>query len=254
MYNEEENIRPAINMARRGVRAAAANGEIGDYELVVVDDASTDATASIADELRAAEPRVRVVHHPTNRKLGGALKTGYAVGDRRPRPLHRRRPALRHGRARQGAAHAAHLRGRHRQRLPLRPHGRGLPARACTRYIYNHMVRVIFGVRIRDVNFAFKLLPPAMFDQVELKSEGSFIDAELIIRAPPAGYRIIQFGVDYFPRTRGDSTLASSGRDRQDRQGDVDAASGAASDPPARSRARSVACSVRVGRTVLPKS
>src|SRR5690606_3564180 len=70
-------------------------------------------------------------------------------------------------------------------------------------------VRFGFGVRIRDVNFAFKLCRRRVLDAVELRSEGSFIDAELIIRAHRRGFKIVQFGVDYFPRTRGVSTLSS---------------------------------------------
>jgi hypothetical protein len=69
----------------------------------------------------------------------------------------------------------------------------------------------MFGVKVRDVNFAGKLVRRRVFDHVELASEGSFIDAELIVRASKLGYKVVQVGVDYFPRTRGDSTLAAPG-------------------------------------------
>ena len=74
---------------------------------------------------------------------------------------------------------------------------------------YNGMVRLLFGVKMRDINFAFKLCRGSLFREFELKSEGSFIDAELVIRAKNLGKNVIQFGVDYFPRTRGVSTLSS---------------------------------------------
>ena len=77
-------------------------------------------------------------------------------------------------------------------------------------FFYNFLIRRLFGVRMRDINFAFKLCRRSIFDHVQLVSEGSFIDAELIIRAKKLGFDVIQFGVDYFPRTRGESTLASS--------------------------------------------
>ncbi len=60
------------------------------------------------------------------------------------------------------------------------------------------------------MNFSFKLCRRSVFDHVELKSEGSFIDVELLARAQRLGYEIVQFGVDYFPRTRGISTLSSN--------------------------------------------
>jgi hypothetical protein len=75
--------------------------------------------------------------------------------------------------------------------------------------LYNLLVRVLFGVRMRDVNFAFKVVRRHVFRDIALKSEGSFIDAELVVRAKKLGYSIFQFGVDYFPRTRGVSTLSS---------------------------------------------
>jgi hypothetical protein len=76
-------------------------------------------------------------------------------------------------------------------------------------FFYNMLVRVLFGVRMRDINFAFKICRTRIFEHVTLKSEGSFIDAELMVRAKKLGYTVIQFGTDYFPRTRGVSTLSS---------------------------------------------
>jgi chitin disaccharide deacetylase len=84
------------------------------------------------------------------------------------------------------------------------------PRRAVYSFAYNHLIRWAFGIRVRDINFAFKLVRRSVLDSVQLKSEGSFIDAELLIRAERKGFRIVQFGVDFFPRTRGVSTLSSS--------------------------------------------
>jgi hypothetical protein len=77
-------------------------------------------------------------------------------------------------------------------------------------FIYNLLIRTLFDVKARDINFAFKLCRARIFEHVELRSEGSFIDAELVIRSTRLGYEMLQFGVDYFPRTRGVSTLSSS--------------------------------------------
>ncbi len=68
---------------------------------------------------------------------------------------------------------------------------------------------MLFGIHIKDVNFSFKAVHRRILESIELKSDGSFIDAELVVKAMKRGFRVFQFGVDYFPRTRGISTLAS---------------------------------------------
>ncbi len=209
MWNEESSILLAVDAAREAVDALIAAGDIDEYEIVIVDDASTDATPMMADALAADDPHVTVIHHPANKGLGGSIKTGLAgaTGDlvlytdadlpcdlleSLTRAVRLLRiygadivSAYRHDRTAEG------------------------PRRAVYTFAYNSLIRVGFGLRVRDVNFAFKLVRRRVLDQVAVSSEGSFIDAELLIRAHRAGFHIIQFGVDYFPRTRGVSTLSS---------------------------------------------
>jgi len=165
-------------------------------------------TPELADALAAADPHVRVVHHPVNRKLGGSMKTGFAAatGDLvlysdadLPFDMTEVRRAVRLLRMYEAEVVSAYRHDRT---------GEGA-SRAVYTFFYNVLIRRLFGVRMRDINFAFKLCRRRIFEHVELKSEGSFIDAELIIRTKKLGFDVIQFGVDYFPRTRGVSTLAS---------------------------------------------
>ena len=96
-YNDSGTIASMV------IRAVQAASELTpDYEVIVVNDGSSDATAEIADELARTYPHVRVVHHPKNRGYGGALQTGIPLGDQGADLLHRRRRAVRPGRA--GAA------------------------------------------------------------------------------------------------------------------------------------------------------
>ncbi|HET7434780.1 MAG TPA: hypothetical protein VFN10_08715, partial [Thermoanaerobaculia bacterium] len=78
-------------------------------------------------------------------------------------------------------------------------------------YFYNTLIGVLFGWPHRDINFSFKLMKREVLDAIDLKSEGSLIDAELIVKAKNRGFAIQQIGIDYFPRIRGTSHLSSFG-------------------------------------------
>ena len=208
MWNEEAYIERAVGYAKIECEALLARGEILDYELIIGDDTSTDRTPELADALAAADPRVLVVHHPVNRKLGGSMKTGFATatGDLilysdadLPFDMAQVSQAVRLMRLYEADIVSAY-------RLDRTGEG---ALRAVYTFFYNVLIRRLFGVRMRDINFAFKLCRSRIFEHITLQSEGSFIDAELIIRTRKLGYDVIQFGVDYFPRTRGESTLAS---------------------------------------------
>lgn len=208
MWNEELYIGKALRASKEVCEQLVADGEVLDYELIVVDDASTDATGRLADGYADADPHVRVIHHARNRKLGGSIKSGFAAatGDLvlytdadLPFEMIELLRAVRVLRTYEADVVSAY-------RLDRTGEG---PRRAVYSWIYNWLVQLTFGTRLRDVNFAFKLVRRRVLDHVVLRSEGSFIDAELVIRAQRSGFSIVQIGVDYFPRTRGVSTLSS---------------------------------------------
>jgi len=208
MWNEEEMIERTVGAALEIGDELVQAQRIGEYEVLLVDDASTDATAAIAERLAGTHPQVRVVHHSVNRKLGGAIRTGLAEakGDLvlytdadMPFDLTQLHKALRLAEIYDADIVSAYRHDRT---------GEGA-RRAVYSHVYNALARVALGLHLRDVNFAFKLIRRRVLDHLELRSEGSFIDVELLAKSQRLGFHVIQFGVDYFPRARGTSTLSS---------------------------------------------
>jgi hypothetical protein len=78
-------------------------------------------------------------------------------------------------------------------------------------YAYNWLVRIVFGISCKDVNFSFKLVRRQALRDMHLQADGSFIDAEMMVKALRRGLIIRQIGVDYFKRQHGQSHLSSPG-------------------------------------------
>ena len=210
-YNEAEGVASAIATAVEAARAAAESGAVTGWEIVVVDDGSADATADIVAQAASDDPTVRLVCHPVNKGLGAAIRSGlaaatgdivlYTDADLPCDLVQDLGKALRLMRVYDADVVAAYRHDRTSEG----------PRRAVYSVLYNFMVRTAFSLRVRDVNFAFKLMRRHVVDALDLTSEGSFIDVELLVQAQRRDFKIIQFGVDYFPRTRGISTLSSAG-------------------------------------------
>ena len=203
MYNEELNIEHAVAAARRSLETHA-----GDWEIVIVDDASTDSSARIVTRLAADDPHVRVLRHEKNRKLGGTLRTGFAAATKDlvfymdadipfdPDVLGRAMRAM--------ELTGADMIAAYRHDRTMEGFKRGVYT-----LVYNGLIGVLFGWPHRDINFSFKLMKRSVLQAIELRSEGSLIDAELVVKARNRGFTIQQIGIDYFPRTRGQSHLGS---------------------------------------------
>jgi glycosyltransferase involved in cell wall biosynthesis len=203
MFNEEANIGHAID---RAVDAFERHGL--EWEIVVVDDASTDDCAAIVAGLSSRDPRIRLLRHEKNRKLGGTIRTGFAAV-RNDLVLYMDADLpfdpFEVGRAIRAmdVTHADMIAGYRFDRTT-----EGFK-RTVYSYFYNMLIGVLFGWPHRDINFSFKLATREVIEAIDLKSEGSLIDAELIVKANNLGFVIQQLGLDYFPRTRGASTLSS---------------------------------------------
>ncbi len=203
MFNEELNIEHAIDAA-----VASLEKYTAEYEILIVDDASTDNSPSLVARRAAANPRIRVIRHETNRKLGGSLKSGFAAASMElvlymdadlpfdPDVINR-------------AVRAMYLTGA--DVIAGYRHDRTMEGlrRTIYSYLYNALIGILFGWPHRDINFSFKLMKREVLEAIELKSEGSLIDAELIVKAKNHGFAIQQIGLDYFPRIRGTSSLSS---------------------------------------------
>jgi glycosyltransferase involved in cell wall biosynthesis len=203
MFNEERSLPHLLDVA-----VDALPRHTPDWEIVLVDDASADGTAAVAAGRAESEPRIRIVRHETNRGLGGALKSGFAAASKEwvlysdcdlPWDLDETGRLFR----------AAELTGagvvsgyRHDRT------GEGV-LRTVYSFLYNGLVHLAFDFPIRDVNFSCKLMRRSLLAGLPLESEGSFIDGELLVRLRNEGVLIQQVGLDYFPRTRGVSTLSS---------------------------------------------
>ena len=201
MYNEALNIEAMVEMIRREGAPL-----LEDYEVVIVDDASTDGSGELADRMAREDPRVRVVHHPVNRRLGASIRSGFAAA-RLPYVLYSDSDL---------PVDFACLKWVLPKVTPevdlLIGYRLGRAEgirRAIMSFTYNRMIRLLFGLRVRDVNFAFKLFRRDLLERLDLRSEGSFIDAEILLEARRVGSRPVQVGLEYHVRQAGVSHLSS---------------------------------------------
>jgi glycosyltransferase involved in cell wall biosynthesis len=196
-FDEAGNIAAAI---RNAGGAGAMTG--GAYEIVVVDDGSTDGSARIAAGLAAVDPHVRVLVHPHNRGYGDALRTGIAAARMEwvllmDADLQFDVLDLADFLPLAGSADA--LWGRRIQRQDTL--GRRASAAA-----WNGLMHALFHVPVRDVDCGFKLIRRDLLQDIRLESTGAMISTELAVRCRAAGARFAEVGVPHHPRLSGRET------------------------------------------------
>jgi glycosyltransferase involved in cell wall biosynthesis len=199
-FNEEDNVEKLLNNMLEFIPKIS-----GDYEIIIVDDGSTDATAEIALQLAASHPQIRVIRHKENKGYGAALRTGFENSGKDIifftdsdnqfdiSEMTKLLPYIRDYDIVTG----------------FRIHRRDNIIRKINEYGFNRLRRLLFGLKLGDLNCAFKMYKREVIKSISMKSNLAFINSEILIRAKKKGFTIKEVGVTHYPRKWGTQTGAN---------------------------------------------
>jgi glycosyltransferase involved in cell wall biosynthesis len=196
-YNDSGTIASIVITADRTLRELS-----DDYEIIVGNDASTDRSADILNELQGLYPRLRVLHHPTNRGYGGNLRSMFAEatkdlifytdGDAQYDPAEL---TILYGKL---GADVDVVQGWKIERHD--PLHRKIIGRA-----YHHFVRWWFGLQLRDVDCDFRLFRRQVLESFPLESNSGCITVEMMTRIEQGGFNVLEVPVHHYHRAYGQS-------------------------------------------------
>lgn len=199
-YNEEKNVEKLVRDAQRFLPSIVA-----DYEIIVIDDGSTDMTATITKKLSEKDPHVRLIRHETNRGYGAALRTGFenslkdyiffTDGDNQF-DIKELTNLLSY-------IHNFHI------VVGYRIKRQDNFMRLVNAWSFKILIEILFGLKIKDLNCAFKIFKREVIENVKMESTGALINAELLISAMKRGYKMREVGVSHYPRLWGSQTGAN---------------------------------------------
>jgi glycosyltransferase involved in cell wall biosynthesis len=196
-YNDSGTIASLVITALRTARELTP-----DFEVIVVNDGSADKTAEILDELARTYPQVRVVHHERNRGYGGALRTGFATATREL-------VFYTDGDAQYDPAEMSLLWRRFDETVDLvngYKISRSDPMhRIVIGRIYHHTVKILFGLKVRDVDCDFRMMRRTIFEKVQLEKNSGVICLEMMKKITDAGFNIAEVPVHHYHRAFGKS-------------------------------------------------
>ena len=199
-FNEEANIRQTVESARLVLPKLAET-----WEIILVNDGSRDGTTPLCDQLAEQFPEVRAIHHTDNRGYGAALKSGIL--------------AARYNYIfftdsdgqfdLQELEHLIEWAGNYEIVTGYRANRQDPPHRLINAWGWKTLVRMVLGVKVRDIDCAFKIFQRSVFDRVQIRSVGAMVNTEILAQAMSFGMRIHEVKVSHYPRRHGKSSGAN---------------------------------------------
>lgn len=198
-YNEEENIDEVVTNIDNYLKF-----RFGDYEILVINDGSKDKTAEVVRKLQTKIKNLRLIEHPKNLGYAQALRTGFqnagkelvfytdSDGQFDINELDKLLPLLEDYDVVTGY--------RIKRQDPM--------MRIWMGRVYNWAMRLLFGLKLKDIDCAFKLYKRKIFDHIQLRNDIStgVLNLEVFLKATNAGYKISEVGVNHYRRMKGVAT------------------------------------------------
>jgi len=200
-YNEEGNIKNTVIKAKNVLLK-----NVHDWEILIVNDGSTDKTKEIADKLAVEDTRIRVISHEQNRGYGASLKSGF-YNSRYPWIVFTDSDGqfdfseINSFFDKQKETGADLVIGYYKKRSVSK-------FKIITSRMWEIAVMILFGLHVHDIDCGFKLVSKKVIDIIpRLESErGAFISSEFLIKAKKSGFKIVEIPVTHLPRVQGKGT------------------------------------------------
>src|SRR5688572_19512982 len=196
-YNDSGTIASLVITALQSASKLTPN-----HEVIVVNDGSSDGTANILDELARVYPALRIVTHQVNRGYGGALRSGFATASKEV-------VFYTDGDAQYDPSEMAALWQEMKPGVDLvngYKISRSDPLhRIVIGRIYHHIVKLMFGLSVRDVDCDFRMMRRSIFDRVRLEKSSGVICLEMMKKIEDAGFTIVEVPVHHYHRAYGRS-------------------------------------------------
>lgn len=176
------------------------------YEIIIINDGSSDGTGTIADTLASKHKTISAVHHTQNKGYGNSLRDGFQASvygylfftdaDRQFKinSLDKFLPLIKEGNADMVIGYRI---DRKDNRL-----------RKFLAWCFNRMVSMLFTLDCKDIDCAFKLFTKEAFECLGVKSDNFLFNAELLAKSRIKQLKIVQVGVENYPRFKGKSTIS----------------------------------------------
>lgn len=201
IFNEEANVKNVVFATRKVLQDVA-----DEWELIIVDDGSTDGSPKLIKELAESDPKIRVVTHKENEGYGATISSGLYES---------KHPwiAFTDSDGQFNFAEITDFLAKRRESdadlvIGYYKKRRVSAFKIITSKLWEFMVFILFGLKVRDIDCGFKLISKKVIDTIPtLESKrGAFVSSELLIKARRAGFKIVEIPVTHYPRLKGAGT------------------------------------------------